>query len=269
MDETTENLKKKIYESVENIDVKKIGIAFSGGVDSSLLAKVCKDVGKDVELFTVGFGKDFDVKAALSAAEELGLFDFFEIVSVEEVEKTLKKILPVIEYKKIAGLSTSIGFYHVLKLATERKIKFLISANGADELFCGYNKYTEFFPSKRKIKKYMEDIVKIAEHDKIQVQKLALTFGIKYDTPLLKKEIVEFAKTIPLEMKIKSKDDNVRKRIVRELAMDIGLPAEVAMRPKKAFQYSSGAMKAIRKLAKKNGLTMREYIEKLKRECHA
>jgi len=265
----TEELKKKIYEVVKGIEEERIGIAFSGGIDSSLLAKVCIDVGKDVELFTVGFGKDFDINAARSAVEELGMPDFFEIVPVEEVENTLKKILPIIEYKKFAGLNTSIGFYHVLKLATERQIKFLISANGTDELFCGYNRYIELFPDEKAVNKFMDEILEIAENDKKQVQKMASTFGIKYDTPFLKKEIIEFAKTIPLEMKIKGKDDDVRKHILRKLAMDFGLSEKIAMQPKKAFQYSSGAMKAVKKLAKKNGLSLPDYIKKLKRECNA
>ncbi len=248
-------LKEKIYESIKSLPTQRIGIAFSGGIDSSLLAKMCKDAGKEVCLFTIGFENDHDIKTAKEAAEELELKHYFEVVTLENVEETLKKTLPIVEYKKLAGLSTSIGFYHVLKLAAGEKMKFLISANGADELFCGYNRYMQLFPDEQKINEFMNDIIEIAKNDKKQVQKISSMFGIVYDTPLLEKEIIEFAKTIPLSMKIENQDDNVRKHIIRKIAIDIGLPEKIAMRPKKAFQYSSGIHKTVRKLAKKNGFT--------------
>ena len=40
---------------------KKIGIAFSGGVDSTLLAKLCYDLGYDVTLLTIGFENSHDI----------------------------------------------------------------------------------------------------------------------------------------------------------------------------------------------------------------
>ena len=40
---------------------QKIGIAFSGGVDSTLLAKLCADLGYDVTLLTIGFENSHDI----------------------------------------------------------------------------------------------------------------------------------------------------------------------------------------------------------------
>jgi len=46
----------KIKNSIkENIIEKKIGIAFSGGVDSTLISKICSDLGYDVTLLTMVF----------------------------------------------------------------------------------------------------------------------------------------------------------------------------------------------------------------------
>ena len=254
-------LKEKIYEVVRNIEAEGIGIAFSGGVDSSLLAKICKDVGKNVVLFTVGFEKESDIEVAKGAAKELGLPIHHKVISIEEVEDTLKALLPIVEYKKFAGLNTSIGFFHVLKIASEHNIKLIISANGADELFCGYSRYVELFPDEKAISEYMNGVLEIAESDKKQVQKIAARFGVAYEAPFLHKSIIEFAKTVPLGMKIKSKDDRLRKHTIRQLAIDVGLSESIAMRNKKAFQYSSGIMKSVRKLAKRAGFKrLEDYI---------
>ena len=48
----------------ETISDKKIGVAFSGGVDSTLLAKLVKDMGYDVHLLTIGFQDSHDINFA-------------------------------------------------------------------------------------------------------------------------------------------------------------------------------------------------------------
>jgi len=60
--QVAERLKEKIYEAVKDVEAKTIGIAFSGGVDSSLLAKACKDIGKNVTLLTIGFSSRRDIE---------------------------------------------------------------------------------------------------------------------------------------------------------------------------------------------------------------
>ena len=78
-----------------------------------------------------------------------------------------------------------------------------------------------------------------------------------YIAPFLSKKFVDFALKIPVEFKIKGEGDKIRKRILRRAAIDLGVPMSAALRPKKAFQYSSGLHKAILKLAKKNGFSKR------------
>ena len=55
----------------------------------------------------------------------------------------------------------------------------------------------------------------------------------------MSEKFIEFAKIIPIEEKIKSEEDMIRKHIIRRLALDMGVPQEAAMKPKKALQYGS------------------------------
>ena len=61
-------------------------------------------------------------------------------------------------------------------------------------------------------------------------------------------------------------DALTNKKIIRNIAMDLGIPNEFSNRKKKGAQYGSGFDKAILKLAKRNGFKLKKrYIERLMR----
>ena len=60
---------------------------------------------------------------------------------------------------------------------------------------------------------------------------------------------------VPLDLKITHQDDVVRKHLVRSVATELGVSPDIAARPKKAFQYSAGIHKALKRLAKNRGHT--------------
>ncbi|MGA6990172.1 MAG: asparagine synthase-related protein, partial [Nitrososphaeraceae archaeon] len=72
-----------------------------------------------------------------------------------------------------------------------------------------------------------------------EIDMIASDYGVTIKKPFLSEKFIEFANTIPIDEKIKSEDDMLRKHIIRRLAIDIGVPQEAAMKPKKALQYGS------------------------------
>jgi len=63
-----EQIKNSVFETVK---VKKIGIAFSGGVDSTLISKICSDMDYDITLLTIGFPESHDILFAKQVNEFL------------------------------------------------------------------------------------------------------------------------------------------------------------------------------------------------------
>lgn len=253
-----EQLKAKIREAIDNVKMRTVGVAFSGGLDSSLLARICKEAGKNVTLLTVAFSSPRDIKISNDTAKALDLGILHEIVPPEDLEHGLRTVLSIIEFERIARLENCLCFHYVFRLASEHGIRTVLSANGIDELFCGYHLYKRYFGDNSGIIDLMCTLVETAKKDKREVGKLSALFGIEYVCPFLSDGFVDFAMKIPVELKIKSEDDNLRKHILREVALELGVPRSAALRAKKAFQYSSGLHKAITKLAKKRGFK-REY----------
>ena len=77
----------------ETISDKKIGVAFSGGVDSTLLAKLVKDLGYDIHLLTIGFQDSHDINFAKEVNQLLNFpHSISELISLNVVG-SISKIL--------------------------------------------------------------------------------------------------------------------------------------------------------------------------------
>lgn len=248
-----ELLGEKLYTTVKSIKANEVGVAFSGGVDSTALVKVCNDLGKKVFPITICFSNTRDLIVASKASKALGVNLFHNVVQLEELEIDLKTVLSILEIDRIVRLENGVCFYHVFKLAQQKGLKTVLSANGIDELFCGYYLYHQHYRDEDSILKLMRRLVEIAKKDKKEMDKLSAQFGIDYLCPFLSNQFVDFAINIPSNFKITSSEDNLRKQIFREVACEIGVPIFSALKAKKSLQYSSGIHKAIEKLAKRNG----------------
>jgi asparagine synthase (glutamine-hydrolysing) len=60
--------------------------------------------------------------------------------------------------------------------------------------------------------------------------------------PFAERGLAEFGESLPVSFKLR---EGVRKAVLREAAVRLGLPKEVAQTPKKAAQYSSGVLKLL------------------------
>lgn len=238
-------LEKELYEemmqSIESVkESKTVGISFSGGVDSSLLAKIAQDLDCDILLLTMGFEDSHDVEFSKTIAKTLGIKHEIEIISEKTFPEVARKIWDMINVENLSWNENCIAFYYVAKLAKNHNITKVITANGIDELFCGYNSYRDFIPKgEEAILGLMEEKLDNEIRMMNAVNQVASEFGVQIVQPFLSEKFIEFAKTVPLEHKIKDKDDLMRKHIVRKLAMSIGVPEESALKQKKAMQYGS------------------------------
>jgi len=227
-----EELYEIIVQSLESVkESKTVGISFSGGVDSSLLAKIAKDLGYDIVLLTMGFADSHDVEFSKTMAKTLGIRHEIELISEQTFSDMARKISDMINVDNLSWNENCIAFYYVAKLAKKHNISKVVTANGIDELFCGYNSYRDFIPEGEEavvglMKEKLDNEIRMMK----AVNQVTSEFGVQIVQPFLSEKFIEFAKTVPLEQKIKDKDDLMRKHIVRKLALSIGVPEESALK---------------------------------------
>ena len=235
----------------ETIPDKKIGVAFSGGVDSTLLAKLVKDMGYDVHLLTVGFHDSHDINFAKEVNQILNLPHSISEIEPEKFKEVSNKIHQIIKSDNLSWNENSIAFYYVAELAQKNGLKTVVTANGIDELFCGYNSYREAIEiGEDEVVKMMNDKLKNEAEMMVAINTVTAEFGVKMVQPFLSPSFIDFAKRIPVSEKIHGPDDMKRKHSIRELAMDYGVPEVAAQKQKKALQYGSQIHKSLLKSRK-------------------
>ena len=249
-------MNKQLLDEMENavketVTDKKIGVAFSGGVDSTLLAKLVKDMGYDIHLLTIGFQDSHDINFAKEVNQILNFPHSISEIDPEKFKEVSQKINQIIKSGNLSWNENSIAFYYVAELAQKNGLKTVVTANGIDELFCGYNSYREAIEKgEDEVVKMMNDKLKNEKEMMVAINAVTAEFDVTMIQPFLLPNFIEYAKKIPVSEKIHGQDDMQRKHPIRELAMDYGIPEVAAQKQKKALQYGSKIHKSLLKSRK-------------------
>lgn len=138
------NIREVLRDSV-NVHMRSdvpVGAFLSSGIDSTSIVTMAKEIHPNLKTFSVGFERDGYNEADFAAetAEKLGVENYRKMISPEEFVEALPKIIwhmddPVAD-------PAAVPLYFVAKEA-RKHVKVVLSGEGADELFGGYNIYRE------------------------------------------------------------------------------------------------------------------------------
>jgi len=244
----------------KNTPEKKFGIFFSGGIDSTLIAYVCKKNRAHFTCYSVGLENSKDLEFSKKAAKKLKLKLKTKTFSLDEVEKIIKNVVKILDSSDVVNVGVGCVVYSAAVLARKDNIDVFFSGLGSEEIFAGYERHARAKDVNKECRKGLKNMF---ERDLIRDFKLSQKLKIKILIPFLEDELIKFALQIPGEYKINKEN---KKIILREIAEELGIPKEFAWRKKIAAQYGSGFDKAIRKLAKKNGFQYKkDYLDSLLR----
>ncbi|MDR1954979.1 MAG: asparagine synthase [Candidatus Methanoplasma sp.] len=255
-------LKKALEEAVGNaVSGKRIAVAFSGGLDSGIVAAFAKEHAEEATLYTVGSENSHDIKEALTSAEELGMRPVTILITEDDVMEGLREMIRLTGTKDPVTLSFELPLFHVCKNCEEDEI---LSGLGADELFAGYSKYIGL--GKDDLRKSLEeDTRKLLENTLPHERRIAEHFGKRMFYPFLDDMVVKEARSLEMSGAVPTDDPMSRKRPLREVSDMIGCHG-ISAKEKKAAQYGSGSMGIIRKVCRKNNITYAELIEAICKE---
>jgi asparagine synthase (glutamine-hydrolysing) len=229
-----------------------LAVAFSGGVDSALVA-----ASLDGPCYVAGFEGSHDLEAARSAADAMDL----DLRTIEVTHDAIERAVPVVaratDRTNAMDVSIALSLYLVGERAAADGHDRLALGQGADELFGGYEKVVDPATDHRVDAESVLGAVRetmCSLPDGLERDVLALrAAGVEPVMPLLDDRVVRTALRLPAE-RLVSGDE--RKVALREVA-ERRLPAEVARREKKAVQYGSLVSRELDRLARRAGFKRR------------
>jgi len=223
----------------KNISGSEAAVAFSGGLDSALLAKLASRYAS-VHAYTIGIAGAYDLANAERSAKAIGIPLEKIIASKDEVVRASEEAGKIVLDPSILDIHIATPLQLLCRHARSKGVTELLIGQGADELFGGYARYEKM--GKEQLQSALQtDYEKLPAILKIRDCAVALHNGITLKTPYLEKEVADFALGLPLEFKV----NKGRKIILREAARLAGLPPEICAQPKKAIQYGSGVSKVL------------------------
>lgn len=234
-----------------------IGVLFSGGVDSTLLAVITKSLGHNPICYSVGLEGAEDLEWAEGAAKKLGLKLRKRVLADDDIESTIVKLAGFLRGFDIIKAGVGCVTYAAAEMAAGDKCSTVITGLGSEEIFAGYQRHYEAEDANEECWK---GLLSMWQRDLMRDIPVAESLGLRIETPFLDKKVIETAMRMPAEWKLKGEQNKI---MLREAAEDLGVPEEFAWRKKRAAQYGSRTDKALARIAKKKGMRKSEYIKRL------
>ena len=253
-----EKLDRMLEDSVRTAcEGKRVGVAFSGGMDSGLIAALASKYAKSVTCYTCGTDDAFDVAAGKELADMLGLPWVHCRIGKEDIKDIIREMILATGVSDPFTISYELQLFTVCRDADER---IILSGQGSDEYFGGcassvndddseYTRFTDWG---------IERMMKVSQPCELSIGK---HFGKKMHYPYLDENVLGcIGELDPEELRPRSLEG--RKSVLKTVASELGFPM-LAHRTKKASQYGSGTTELIRDAARAEGLRYNGYIARI------
>ena len=231
--ELAQALEESVQESLED----RPAVAFSGGLDSTIIAHVAKKHSSP-ELFTAGTGNSDDLKNAEIIAKEMGLPFHKRTLSKDEILQfysTAYSIHP----GNLLRVELLVPLCACAEEAQKNRMEVMLFGTGAEELFVGYQRYYTYEEEGGDLEKLLRgEFATLKDREIKMIKKAARKYGIEARFPFYNSKLAELAFSIPLQQKMEDKE--LKKCVLREAAKLLGVPEAAVHRKKKALQYGSG-----------------------------
>ena len=210
-------------------------IALSGGLDSSILAHLRKD--QSPQAITI-ITKDFlgtDLTFAQIIAKHTGLALSLMQVTMEEVLDSINETIKILDNFNDIEIRNSIVPYLYLSLLKKKGVDSVITGDGADEIFAGYN-----FLLKKSNEELDEELDRIKKIMHFPSKDIAKSLNMKVESPFLNEDVIKFSDSIPISRKINLKEDKKYGKWILRETFEKDLPKNIVWREKSPMQDGSG-----------------------------
>lgn len=221
-----------------------VGCFLSGGLDSSIIAAIAsrwtQRRGHRLQTFAVGTPDSPDLAAARVVAKVLGTDHHEAVLSPEENLDVVPEVVRSIEHFDPSLVRSAVANY-VLAELTARHVKVVLTGEGADELFGGYE-YLHEGDYDHPEHLHSELVRSVEELHGLNLQRcdrVTMAHGLEARVPFLDVDVIEAVLALPPAHKLPT-GDRMEKDLLRR-AFKGWIPDSVLWRTKEQFGDGSGA----------------------------
>ena len=233
MNEISKNLYSALEESCRSC--KSNLISLSGGLDSSIIAYFLKQrKPKTIAVIAEDFVST-DLTYCQMVSKEmqlpLSIYNVKTSVILEAIEETIK----ILKNFNDIEIRNNVVMYLAINWAKEMGGQSIITGDGADELFAGYS-----FLINKPEEELEAEIQRVCSVMHFPTQKIGKALGITIESPFLDKAVIEIAKKIPANMKVREENGKRHGKWILRKTFEQYIPKQIAWREKSPMQEGSG-----------------------------
>ena len=180
-----------IEKNLEKFSGKKISIALSGGVDSTLVLSLIRKVNPDIDIQAISIKFADSIDETIDAAKIADTFNAeHHIVNLENYLSELPRAIGMIKMP-----FWDLHWYYVVKKSHEFS-KILISGDGGDELFAGYTfRYKKFLSLTSESSSPIEKVfayLQCHERDRVSDQEKIFNQKSNFSWEFIHKQLLQY-----------------------------------------------------------------------------
>ena len=232
-----EDISNNIYQILEEScnSCQSDLISLSGGLDSSIIAHFLKK--RDPNSVAI-ISEDFvstDLTYCQMISKEMKIPLSIYNVSTSTILEAIKNTIKILKNFNDIEIRNNVVMYLAIKWAKENNQKSIITGDGADELFAGYN-----FLVNKPENELEAEIKRVCSIMHFPTQKIGMELGIKIESPFLNQKMIELASQIPSNLKIKEEDGRRYGKWILRKTFEKYIPLQIAWRSKSPMQEGAG-----------------------------
>ncbi len=212
------------------------GILLSGGLDTSILAYLASKRVK-LKAFTAALqdAPAPDIEYATLVANHFGLKHIVHRFDEGELHDAIRVVVKAMDSFDPMEIRNSVTVYIALKCAKENGVNTVMTGDGCDELFAGYNFL--YGLDKERLGLELQKLWKVMSFSSTR---LADVLKMEVKLPYLDPEFKKFAMGLQYDLKVRDEGGQTWGKWILRKAFETLLPKEIVWRTKTPIESGSG-----------------------------